>query len=111
MARALALASDSPITAVQAFCAEVKAVTGGGGLKQWLGLQRMLAYVWAGVASTLAETGSPQHHWAARYAVACALLHDPAQLGRKTALKPLVRAFLASPRWEPIIAALKRIVG
>lgn len=54
MARALALASESPITAVQAFGAEVKAVTGGGGLKQRLGLQRMLAYVWAGVVSTLA---------------------------------------------------------
>src|SRR6266511_337653 len=111
VARALALASDSPITAVQAFCAEAKAATGGGGLKEWLGRQRMLANIWARVAATLVETGSPQHRWAARYAVACAVLHDPAQLRRKTALKPLVRAFLASPRWEPIIAALKRIVG
>jgi hypothetical protein len=79
---------------VQAFCAELKAVTAGAGLKQWLELQRTLAHIWARVGVTLAETGSPQYRWAARYAIACALLHDSAQLRHKTALNPS-----SAPSW------------
>jgi hypothetical protein len=94
VARGLVLASDSPIATVQVFCDELKGVTGSGGLKAWLGRQRLLAHIWARVTAILMETVSPQNRWAARYAALYAVLYNPTQLRHKVMLKLLAHALL-----------------
>jgi hypothetical protein len=94
VACALALASDSPIATMRDFCAQIRAAINGHRFREWLGMHRVLAHVWAAVGSALMKTGSPRHRWAASHAALYAVLHNPTQLRRKVMLKLLARALL-----------------
>ncbi len=94
VACALALASDSPIATMRDFCAEVRATTNGHGFREWLGMKRVLAHLWAAVGSVLMKTDSSRHRWAAGHAALYSVLHNPTQLRRKVMLKLLAHAIL-----------------
>jgi hypothetical protein len=109
VARALAFASESPIGAVRAFCADAEATTKGLGPHVWRKMRRLLAPVWLAVANALVETRLPQYRRSSAYLTAYAILYNHALLRRKDVWMTLVRGtILASPRWDPILAVLKR---
>ena len=104
----IALSSDSPITTVRTFCADVRASVNSCKLSEWFRLQWLLAYVWMEVGGALRKTGSPLQRRAAGHAASYAVLHNPAQLRRKPLWRLMIRGILASPRWDPIIAIFKK---
>jgi hypothetical protein len=108
VARALALASESPIGAVHTFCAGLKATTRGLGPHIWWKRRRLLAQVWKVLGETLVEKGSPSYRRTAGQAIAYAFLYNPALIRETYLVKTLIRGtVLASPFLNPIIEVLK----
>ncbi len=94
----LALASDSPITAVRVFCTDARAAVGAGTLRERWWVRKLLAQAWTGAARAL---GHADRRRAGGYAAVCAVLLDPTQLRRKAVVKNLGRAVLAVLRGRP----------
>jgi hypothetical protein len=108
VARALAFASESPIGAVHALCADVKATTRELGPHIWWKRRRLLAQVWQVLGETLAKDRSAGCRRTAGQAIAYAFLYNPALVRRAYLVKILIRGTaLASPFWDPVIQALK----
>ncbi len=108
---ALAVSSKSPVADVRGFSKEISDTISDSDVTEAAIVRQLVADAWTHLAITLANNGSPQHRRAAGAAAVCAVLQNPALLARSFVLKILVRSLLASSRWDPIIAALKRSVS
>lgn len=104
--RYLGRASGSPIDVVRAVCTEIKAAQSVHGLSESLSTRRLLADVWAEVASGLRWSGSRQLDRAAASAAIYAVLYDPVKVGSGTLFRIIARAVLG-PRLDPIRSFLK----
>lgn len=91
VARALAFASESPISAVRVFCADAKATTKGLGPQAWWKMRRLLAQMWKALGETLVETRSASYRRTAGHAIAYAFLYNPALLRKTYLVKSLIR--------------------
>lgn len=102
--------SDSPLAVVDAACSEIRATAGQGGYRAWLDMRRLLADVWAEVASGLRWTGSRRLDRAAAYAAVRAILHNPLKLGSTTPLRIVARA-LVGPYRDRMHTFLRRAIN
>jgi hypothetical protein len=92
VARELAAASHQPITTVQAFWAEIKAVVDRGpGSTAWIRMQRLLGDLLTEAAAGLRDDGSPRR---AGIVAAYTVLRDPTQLRKNKLRTSLIQAGL-----------------